>query len=252
MTIGTWNVNGIRARALAFGRWVNTHRPDILCLQEIKAHPDQIPEHVRELNGYASYWHGAHGGYSGVSVHVRNSLGPHPLFSIPYFDEETRILQADLGELSIINTYIPLGQKNYRQKTDFLDALVKYLDALLYKGRKVVLCGDLNIAHTDNDVHPDMLQEDMLCTRPEERARLDRIVNLGLSDLFRKHHPHSKNLYSWWPYYAQARVRNIGWRIDYIFISNALVPSSRDCRIHKEESSSDHAPVVAEIEYLPR
>jgi exodeoxyribonuclease III len=249
MIIATWNVNGIRARTCAFNHWLESRRPDILCLQEIKAHPDQIPEHVRAIRGYASHWHGAHGGYSGVSIHISNSVAPRPLFSVPHFDEETRILQADLGRLSILNTYIPLGQRSYDQKLGFFDALINHIDVLLYEGREVVVCGDMNVAHTDNDVHPDMVREDRLCTRPEERQRLDRIAALGMVDLFRKHHPHTRAAYTWWPYYGRARVQNRGWRIDYIFASQTLAPRSCDCFIQKGEASSDHSPVVGELRH---
>lgn len=247
MKIATWNVNGIRARAVAFERWVRTHRPDILCLQETKAHPDQVPPELRELEGYASLWHGARGGYSGVSVHVRTSTAGTPEFSIPHFDEETRIVQASVGGLVVLNTYIPLGQKSYRQKLEFLSSLVGYVDALRYAGERVVLCGDLNVARTHIDVHPDMYQEDMLCTRPDEREKLEALGRMGLIDVFRHHHPHERHAYSWWPYYGGARQKNVGWRIDYIWAPRDMTISSVGCVIHREESSSDHSPVMAEF-----
>jgi exodeoxyribonuclease-3 len=250
MKIVTWNVNGIRARAMAFERWIRSQRPDVLCLQEIKAHPDQIPGEVREIRGYSSHWHGARGGYSGVSILVSESLGV-PEYTVPYFDEETRVLQARAGGLTVVNVYTPLGQKSYRQKIDFLRSLVQYVDALCYDGENVILCGDLNIAHRDEDVHPDMYIEDMLCTRPDERAMIDALHNLGLRDLFRHHHPDDTRAYSWWPYYGGARARNVGWRIDYILAPRTIVQASRGCWIQREESSSDHSPVLAEIGPLP-
>jgi exodeoxyribonuclease-3 len=246
MKIVTWNVNGIRARATAFERWIMTHRPDVVCLQEIKAHPDQVPEGLREIRGYSSRWHGARGGYSGVSIHVSESLGPAE-FSVPHFDEETRVLQVRTGGLTIVNVYTPLGQKSYTQKIGFLGSLVKYIDALTYEGESVILCGDLNVAHRDADVHPEMYVEDMLCTRPDERAMIDSLHALGLEDLFRYHHPDEAHAYSWWPYYGGARARNVGWRIDYILAPSAIAVRSRGCWIQREESSSDHSPVLAEI-----
>ena len=249
MIIASWNVNGIRSRAAHLSRWLQVHRPDVLCLQEIRAHPEQIPAPMKEMPGYTSRWHGEFGGYSGVSIHVRDSRLAEPQFTIPYFDEETRVLQADIGSLSVVNVYVPLGHKNFLQKLEFFDALIGYVDALQYEGRKVVLCGDLNVAHTDADVHPDLLHEGALCLRPDERERLDAIIRLGLTDLFRKHHPRATGAYSWWPYVGQARNRNVGWRIDYIFATADLAAASRGCRIVREESSSDHSPVVAEIEY---
>lgn len=248
MKIVTWNVNGIRARSRSFLEWMRVHRPDIICLQEIKAHPDQIPADVKDVEGYHSMWHGSHGGYSGVSIHVRNGSLQKPSFSVPFFDEETRIVQAELGETVVVNVYIPLGQKDFGQKLAFLDSLIKYVDALRYEGKQILLCGDLNVAHTDNDVHPEMLEEGRLCTTLDERLRLDAFQGMGLTDLFRKHHPNLRNAYSWWPYYGQARKRNVGWRIDYIYACPTLAPLARDCRIQKEETSSDHSPVIAEIE----
>ncbi len=249
MIIASWNVNGIRSRAAHLSRWMQKHRPDVLCLQEIRAHPEQIPDAVKYMHGYTSHWHGTYGGYSGVSILVKEGPVTQPRFSVPYFDEETRVLQADIGPLSIINVYIPLGQKSYRQKLSFFDVLIAYLDALHYEGRKVVLCGDLNVAHTDDDVHPDLLKDGALCLRPEEREKVDAIIGRGLIDLFRKHHPTATGMYSWWPYFGQARRRNIGWRIDYIFAAADVAATSTGCRIVKEESSSDHSPVVAEIGY---
>ena len=246
MKIATWNVNGIRARAIAFEHWIQAHRPDILCLQEIKAHPDQIPAGIRDIRGYTSRWHGARGGYSGVSIHVSESLGETE-YSVPHFDEETRVLQARVGGLTVVNVYTPLGQKSYRQKIEFLGSLVHYIDALCYEGENVILCGDLNVAHRDADVHPEMYVEDMLCTRPDERSMIDALHALGLKDLFRHHHPDEQHAYSWWPYYGGARARNVGWRIDYILAPSAIAGTSTGCWIQREESSSDHSPVLAEI-----
>ena len=251
MMVATWNVNGIRARAESFMRWLRSHQPDILCLQEIKAHPEQIPEILRELPSYSSHWHGTFGGYSGVSIHVREGSLGSPTFSVPFFDEERRILQADLEHLSLLNVYVPLGQKSYRQKLDFLDALVHYVDALHYEGRAVNLCGDFNVVHANLDLHPDLMGEDVVCTRDDERERLDALLNSGMQDLFRKHHPSVRDAYSWWPYHSGARAKNVGWRIDYIFASRGLADTSQSCRIFKEEASSDHSPVVAVFKELP-
>ena len=247
MTIATWNVNGIRARGTAFQHWVHAQRPDILCLQEIKAHSEQIPEALRELTGYRSRWHGSRTGRSGVSIHLREALGECE-FTIPHFDQETRVLQARVAGIVVINIYTPLGQKSYAQKLDFLHALVYYVDALRYDHERVVLCGDFNVAHTDQDIHPALYEENMLCARTEERDILDDLSKRGLTDLFRHHHPNDARAYSWWPYYGGARARNIGWRIDYILADAPLAQASRTCRIQREEASSDHSPVVAELD----
>jgi exodeoxyribonuclease-3 len=248
MKIATWNVNGIRARASSFESWLRRSNPDVLCLQEIKAHPDQIPTGIREIDGYSSYWHGAKGGYSGVSIHVRTSSLGESSLTIPHFDEETRVMQVSAGGLTIINVYTPLGQRSYEQKLGFLESLVRYVDVLQADGERIVLCGDLNIAHEDRDIHPEMYEEGMLCTRSEERAKIDALRDMGLVDLFRRHHPGDRQAYSWWPYYGGARARNVGWRIDYIFVPEEIAALSRECRICKEEASSDHSPVIAEID----
>ena len=186
MKIATWNVNGIRARASSFESWLRRSNPDVLCLQEIKAHPDQIPTGIREIDGYSSYWHGAKGGYSGVSIHVRTSSLGESSLTIPHFDEETRVMQVSAGGLTIINVYTPLGQRSYEQKLGFLESLVRYVDVLQADGERIVLCGDLNIAHEDRDIHPEMYEEGMLCTRSEERAKIDALRDMGLVDLFRR------------------------------------------------------------------
>jgi exodeoxyribonuclease-3 len=248
LSVATWNVNGIRARALTFERWVAIHHPDILCLQEIKAHPDQVPEHLRELGGYSSFWHGARGGYSGVSIHVRNHLG-EPQFSVPHFDQETRIAQVSVDGLTVINVYTPLGQKNYRQKLEFLDDLIGYIDALRYEGERVLLCGDLNIAHANIDVHPELYEEGRLCLRDDEREKIDVLRRKGMIDVFRHLHPSDRSAYTWWPYFGGARQRNVGWRLDYFFAPGELLESVRDCRIHREEASSDHSPVMVEFDH---
>jgi exodeoxyribonuclease III len=246
LSVATWNVNGIRARALAFERWVAINHPDIVCLQEIKAHPEQVPVHLRDLDAYSSIWHGAKGGYSGVSIHVRKHLG-EPAFSVPHFDQETRIVQASIDGLAVINVYTPLGQKSYRQKLEFLDDLIRYIDALRYEGQRVLLCGDLNIAHTNIDVHPELYEEGRLCLRDDERAKLDLLRERGMIDVFRYLHPAERSAYTWWPYFGGARLRNVGWRLDYFFASEDLLGAVRTCRIHREEASSDHSPVVAEF-----
>jgi len=135
--------HGIRARASSFESWLRRSNPDVLCLQEIKAHPDQIPTGIREIDGYSSYWHGAKGGYSGVSIHVRTSSLGESSLTIPHFDEETRVMQVSAGGLTIINVYTPLGQRSYEQKLGFLESLVRYVDVLQADGERIVLCATL-------------------------------------------------------------------------------------------------------------
>src|SRR4051812_28935005 len=154
MKIATWNVNGIRARAVQLCEWLERDQPDIVCLQELKARPDQVPDACKLLD-YHAYWHGA-GAYSGVSLHVRKGLfgDAEPWFTHPEFDMETRIVQVELGNLVLASVYVPNGGKDYAAKIDFVTRLAAWTRQVHEAGRELVVCGDLNIAHTDLDVHP--------------------------------------------------------------------------------------------------
>ena len=144
MKIATWNVNGIRAREAQLCEWVERDRPDVLCLQEIKARPDQVPDRCK-LADYHVIWHGA-GGYSGVSLHLRRELLQAPAFAHPEFDMETRIVQVALGNLVLASVYVPNGGKDYAAKLRFMQSLVDWARALHEQGRDLVVCGDINIA----------------------------------------------------------------------------------------------------------
>src|SRR5512144_2797648 len=168
MKIATWNVNGIRAREAQLCEWVERDRPDVVCLQEIKARPDQVPERCK-LGDYHVFWHGA-GGYSGVSLHLRRELLEAPEFVHPEFDIEMRIVQAALGDLVVASVYVPNGGKNYPAKLSFLEGLVRWARQLREQGRNLIVCGDINIARTDNDVHPKERKAGVIGQRDEERA----------------------------------------------------------------------------------
>ena len=153
MKIATWNVNGIRARASQLQEWLEQERPDVMCLQELKAELSQIPEVCRHPD-YHAYWHTLKG-YSGVSLQVRKELVPaDPVYSHPPFDMESRIVQVDHGDLVIASIYVPNGGKDYASKLSFLTQLTDWTRKLMAEGREVLLCGDMNIARTDLDVHP--------------------------------------------------------------------------------------------------
>src|SRR4249920_2461569 len=152
MKIATWNVNGIRAREAQLCDWLERDQPDVVCLQEIKARPDQVPDRC-QLADYHAFWHGA-GGYSGVSLHLRRELLQAPEFAHPEFDVETRIVQVALDNVVVASVYVPNGGKDYGTKLTFLQSLVEWVKALHEQGCTLILCGDINIARAEIDVHP--------------------------------------------------------------------------------------------------
>jgi len=251
LKIATWNVNGIRARRDEFVRWANAESPDVICLQEIKASPAQVAESVAELTdlpSYASYWHGTDKGYSGVSLHIRRGSFRGPTaFSHPAFDHETRIVEVRLPGLRVASVYVPNGGKDYPAKLAFLREMTAYVRQLRSSGEPLVLCGDLNVAHREIDVHPDERRRGAMGQRAEERALLDAILAEGdLIDVLRARDATNDRLFTWWPYWREARAKNVGWRIDYVLASAGLL--CRDARVSTAVGSSDHAPIVAVFE----
>jgi exodeoxyribonuclease-3 len=241
--IATWNVNGIRAREAQVREWLAAERPDAVCLQEIKAKPEQIPELLFESEGYWCYWHGA-GGYSGVALHLSRRLcEARPVFGHPAFDLETRIVTADVADLTLASAYVPNGGKDYAAKLRFLEALGSWAGELSRAGRRLILCGDLNVALTDRDVHPKELKPGVVGQREDERALMHRLIGNGLVDVGRALDPDNEGLFTWWAPWRNLRQRNIGWRIDYVLASAAL--KTTECVVRAEVGTSDHAPVVA-------
>ena len=245
ITVATWNVNGIRAREAQFLEWVGRDRPDVICLQEIKASPDKLSETVCNLEGYWCYWHGA-GGYSGVGLNLRRDTFPEePRYEHPSFDHENRIVTATVRDLTFASVYVPNGGKDYEAKLRFLDAMTGYAADLHAASRSLVLSGDLNVALTDRDVHPKERKPGVIGQRPEERERLGAVISHGLVDVGRALDPDNEDLFTWWAPWRNMRQRNIGWRIDYILASDALAATATSCKVFPEIGTSDHAPVVA-------
>jgi len=243
MKVATWNVNGIRARQAQFCEWVARERPDAVCLQELKAEPTQIPEQCKVVD-YDTFWHGMRA-YSGVSLHIRKgAFETRPAFSHPAFDMESRIVQATLGDLVVASVYVPNGGKDYAAKLAFFEKLVGWAKAQHDGGRKVVLCGDLNIARLEIDVHPRERKAGVIGQRDEERALFNALLGDHLADAGRLSAPDDDRLFTWWPPWRDMRKRNIGWRIDYILASNALAERVSDCTVLADVGTSDHAPVL--------
>lgn len=241
--IATWNVNGIRARAAQLCEWVQRDRPDVLCLQELKAEVAQIPPEC-QLPDYHTYWHCLKG-YSGVSLHVHRDLVPVDLvFSHPLFDMESRIVQAEVGDLIIASVYVPNGGKDYPAKLAFLNALTNWVRQLHANGRQLVLCGDMNITRTEMDVHPKERKPNAIGQRPEERALFETLLGNQLVDVGRAFDPENAGLFTWWAPWRNLRARNIGWRLDYMLVPPAAVARVSGCLVLTDVGTSDHAPVV--------
>lgn len=244
MKLATWNVNGIRARQAQLHEWLTRERPDVLCLQEIKATADQIPTALFEMEGYCCYWHGGKG-YSGVALLVNTELSTErPTFTHPDFDHEHRIVTAEIAGLTIASIYVPNGGKDFPAKMAFLQAMDAYASSLESAQRPLVMCGDLNVTLTERDVHPKERKPRAIGQLPEERALLTQIISRGLVDVGRSLDPDNDGLFTWWAPWRSMRERNIGWRLDYMLASTAVAQRAVTCTVQREFGTSDHAPVI--------
>ena len=216
-----------------------------MCLQEIKATPDQIPIFLCALEGYWCYWHGGKG-YSGVALHVSQALAPErPTFSHPEFDNEQRIATVDVGGVTFASIYVPNGGRDFPAKMKFLEAMDAYAQSFQTAGKRLVMMGDMNVARTERDVHPKERKPRAIGQLPEERAIIERILSRGLVDVGRALDPDNDGLFTWWAPWRQMRERNIGWRLDYVMASESLASKASACVVQKDVGTSDHAPVVA-------
>jgi exodeoxyribonuclease-3 len=244
MKIATWNVNGIRARYGQLCEWVARDRPDVICLQEIKAAPEQIPAILGELESYWCYWHGERA-YSGVGLHIRKEFYPKkPTYLHPTFDMENRMVTVQLGEITVASIYVPNGGKDFPAKMRFLKELEDWAAGFQARGSPLVVCGDFNVTRSEMDVHPKERKANAIGQLPEERALLERILSRGLVDVCRALDPSDENLFTWWAPWRNHRQRNIGWRLDYILASESLFDRIVSCRVLTEIGTSDHAPVI--------
>ena len=242
MKVATWNVNGIRARQAQFCEWLERERPDVVCLQELKAEPGQIPEQCKVAD-YHTFWHGMRA-YSGVSLHIKKgAFETGPAFAHPEFDMESRIVQATLGDVILASVYVPNGNKDYPAKIDFVRRLIAWAKRVRAEGHELVLCGDMNITRTEMDVHPRERKPGIVGQRPEERDLFAELLQ-DLVDVGRKLDPDNAGLFTWWAPWRNMRQRNIGWRLDYILASPSMAARARTCVVQRDFGTSDHAPVV--------
>jgi exodeoxyribonuclease-3 len=249
MKITTWNVNGIRAvmKKGAFD-WVRAYAPDVLCMQEVKARYEQLDALERELQGYACHWNPAvRPGYSGVATYTRcQPLEVTPGLGDELFDVEGRVIRMRFPGFLLYNVYFPSGQRGYERvvyKLAFYARLLEECDALHRQGERLVICGDFNTAHSEIDLANPKSNHKTSGYLPEERAWVDRYLEHGLVDAYRRLYP-ERVQYTWWTYVTNARSRNVGWRLDYFLVSEALVDRVAEVIVHDEVPGSDHCPVT--------
>jgi len=249
----SYNVNGIRAAMTKeWINWLKTVNPDVVCLQETKAQPDQLDLSVFEALGYKTYWYSAQKkGYSSVAIfskkepdHVEYGCG------IGCYDDEGRILRADFGDFSVLSCYFPSGSSGEdRQefKMKFLADFQPYIDELKKTRPKLLISGDVNICHEAIDIHNPVSNKNSSGFLPDERAWITRFLGTGFVDTFR-HLNKDPHHYTWWSYRFSARKKNLGWRIDYHLITENLVPALKQSTILADAVHSDHCPILLELD----
>lgn len=255
MKLISWNVNGIRAVLKKnFTDFVLEHDPDILCLQETKARPEQVDLPL-ELSGYKTYWNSAEkAGYSGTAIftkteplNVRLGIGSEKSAE---GDREGRVITLEYPDFFLVTVYTP-NSKNallrlpYRMEWDI--AFREYLKKLEAEGKPVMASGDLNVAHQEIDLARPKTNHKSAGFSPEERAGFGQLLDAGFVDTFRHFHPDQTDTYTWWSYRAGARGNNVGWRIDYWITSESLTPRLTSASINDDVLGSDHCPVTLEI-----
>lgn len=247
MNIISWNVNGIRAaESKGLYKWMKSENPDILCLQETKAYPEVLTKKYVEPEGYFSNFASAEKkGYSGVVTYSKIEPLRTCFMGIEEFDSEGRYLETEFKDFILINTYFPNSQsegKRLDYKLRFCNAVLGRMNILKNEGKKVILCGDYNVAHKEIDLANPKTNTKNPGFLPEERAWMDDFIAAGFIDIFRFFEPGPGN-YTWWSYRLSARDRNIGWRIDYFTITENLLDDINSCEILNEVMGSDHCPV---------
>jgi len=252
-TICTLNLNGIRsAERRGFSSWLGRKKPDVLCLQEVRAHPEDVDEALRSPRGYSSRWQCAEKkGYSGVALLSRSQ--PKRYRGGTGFDfcsTEGRAVRAEFEDLSVVSLYVPSGSSSPERlaiKLEFMEHLLGFTASLLAEKAPIAICGDFNVAHREIDLARPKQNVKNSGFLPEERAWFDRLLAQGWVDVVRKLHPEKPGLYSWWSARGQARAKDIGWRLDYVLATRELAPRIRRAWIEKKAGLSDHAPVWVDV-----
>ncbi|MEK7582086.1 MAG: exodeoxyribonuclease III [Patescibacteria group bacterium] len=255
MYLVSWNINGIRAvhKKNKILPLFISENPDILAFQEIKAEFNQIPEEIKDIKGYFSYFAPSKvkKGYSGVAVYTK--IKPDKVeygIGIRKFDDEGRVLELHFKDFIFFNIYFPNGgggPERLAYKLEFYDAFLSHIEKLKKKGKSIIFCGDVNTAHEEIDLARPKENEENTGFLPEERAWIDELIYHGYIDTFRHFNSHKKNTYTYWDMKTRARDRNVGWRIDYFFVSGDLTKKIKSAGILPEIYGSDHCPIYLEF-----
>ena len=258
-TLISWNVNGIRAAAnkeisenMKFNEWLNKTSPDILCIQETKASPDQLKSKLLNPQGYHSYWNSAEKkGYSGVVTYSKKEpLRINTKLGDKRLDNEGRLLEMEYDDFVLFNVYFPNGKlstERLKYKMDFYDIFLDYVVKIKNKGKSIIICGDVNTAHTEIDLSYPKENENISGFLPEERAWIDKLISKGFVDTFR-HFNKEPNNYTWWSTRnVGARERNVGWRIDYFYTSDDIIDKVTNSYMLGDVVGSDHCPIVLKL-----
>lgn len=248
----SWNVNGIRAiQKKGFLDWFKKENPDILCIQETKAHPDQLDDELKNVPGYESYFSSAEKkGYSGVVTYTK--IKPKNVstgIGIKKFDSEGRFIITEFDQFTLFNIYFPNGKmspERLQYKMDFYDAFLKHCKKLLREDKRIIVCGDVNTAHKEIDIARPKENSEISGFLPQEREWIDKFLAAGFLDTFRMFNQEPEQ-YTWWDMVTRARERNVGWRIDYFYISENLKDKITSASIHQDVMGSDHCPISIEI-----
>lgn len=252
MRLISWNVNGIRAaEKKGFLEWFNSEKPDILGIQETKAHQEQLSSELLNVPGYNSYFcSGERKGYSGTAIYSKTEpISILRGFGIEKFDNEGRILIAEYPGFLLYNIYFPNGSSKAERltyKMEFYDAFFEHVNSQLKAGKKIIVCGDVNTAHKEIDLALPDANRNKSGFLDIEREWIDKFLTLGFIDTFRVFNSEGGN-YTWWEQVTRARSRNEGWRIDYFLISNNLSSNLKDAFIMPNVQGSDHCPVGIEL-----
>jgi len=248
----SWNVNGIRAvQKKGFLDWFKKENPDILCLQETKAHPDQLDDVLKNVDEYDSYFSSAEKkGYSGVVTYTKlKPMSVRQGIGIKKFDSEGRFIITEFDEFTLFNIYFPNGKasdERLQYKMEFYETFLKHCKKLFKEGKKIVICGDVNTAHKEIDLARPKENSVISGFLPEEREWIDKFLAAGFVDTFRMFNQEPEQ-YTWWDMVTRARERNVGWRIDYFYISENLKNRITSASIHQDVMGSDHCPISIEI-----
>ena len=265
LTLISWNVNGIRAlskkviyqRKKLYG-WLKETSADILCFQETKAQPEQLSDNILKPPRYHSYWHSAERkGYSSVGAYSKTKpLKINKSIGVEKFDIEGRVLELEYPEFVLFNVYFPNGKLNeerLKYKLEFYDHFLEYIEGVRAEGKSIVVCGDVNTAHTEIDLTHPKGNEDFSGFLPIERKWIDKLLSLGYVDTFR-HFNKEPEHYTWWSVRnivkgVTARERNVGWRIDYFIVSEGIIDKVTESYMLPEVMGSDHCPIVLKLAF---